>query len=126
MYVRQHHEVSHILYFNTIHTTVDIGTYDVLLHFAEVWRNGQFVGARRFNVFIEKKLVLEEYDMYELYGGYTAIIESFSTTVTDGNLTIDFVRGSIQNPKVRQERERDCCMERFRIALTHVCFFFLS
>lgn len=84
----------------TYEIPVENGTYDVLLHFAEVFRKAQEPDARKFNVFIERRLVLEEYDMYALYGGYTAIIESFTTTVDDGKLTIDFVRGSVQNPKV--------------------------
>ena len=73
----------------------------MLLHFAEIWGGGQEAGARKFNVWVEGDLVLEEYDMYAMYGGFTAIIESFTTTVDDGVLTIAFVRGSENNPKVR-------------------------
>lgn len=82
--------------------TVENGTYDVLLHFAEIWSGGQEPDARKFNVWLEGDLVLEEYDMYAMYGGFTAIIESFTTTVDDEWLTIDFVHGSENNPKVRE------------------------
>lgn len=84
----------------TYEIPVENGYYEVLLHFAEIYSKAEEPGARKFNVFIEQSLVLEEYDMYSLYGGHTAIIETFTTTVDDGMLTIDFVRGSIQNPKV--------------------------
>jgi len=76
------------------------GSYDVVLHFAEIFDSAQQPDARKFNVYIEKTLVLEEYDIFALVGGFAAVTESFTTTVTDGSLTIDFVRGSIQNPKI--------------------------
>lgn len=83
--------------------TVENGVYDVKLHFCEIWSGGQEPDARKFNVWVEGDLVLEEYDMYAMYGGYTAIIESFTTTVDDGGLTIDFIHGSVNNPKVSEQ-----------------------
>jgi hypothetical protein len=76
------------------------GSYDVFLHFAEIFTGANETDKRKFNVVLEGSLVLEEYDMAGLYGGFTAIIESFTTTVDDGFLTIDFTRGSKQNPKI--------------------------
>ena len=76
------------------------GTFHVRMHFAEIFPNAQAPDARKFNVFLEGNLVMEEYDIFAETGGYTASIESFTTTVKDGVVTIRFVSGSIQNPKV--------------------------
>jgi hypothetical protein len=76
------------------------GSYNVFLHFAEIFTGANETDKRKFNVVLEGSLVLEEYDMAGLYGGFTAIVESFTTTVDDGFLTIDFVRGSKQKPKI--------------------------
>jgi len=80
--------------------TVPNGTYTVKLHFAETWDGGQAVGRRIFDVLLENQLVLDNLDIYAQAGGYTALIKTFQTTVTDGQLNINFVHGSADDPQI--------------------------
>jgi hypothetical protein len=68
------------------------GSYTVKLHFAEIWygvANSSGAGARVFNVSLETKPVLSNYDIYARAGGaLKAQVEEFQTTVTDGVLNI--------------------------------------
>ena len=78
------------------------GKYKVILHFAEIyWTNP---AQRRFDVSIENKKVLDDYDMVERAGPLTAIVEKFAVTVTDGWLDINFSsalnEGGLDRPKV--------------------------
>lgn len=75
------------------------GNYSVALHFAEVWSGGQTPGARIFHVDIEGTRVLNNYDIYARAGGYSAIVETFGTTVSDGGLNIVFTK-VVNNAKV--------------------------
>jgi len=81
---------------------VEPGSYEVVLHFSEVYLKGQFVGARVFNVSLEGE-VPGEFDYIDIFaeagGGFKALTKSATTTVMDGNLTIQFQRIE-QNPKI--------------------------
>ena len=78
------------------------GTYKVVLHFAEIyWTTA---GSRKFDVSIEGLKVLDNYDIVQKVGAFTAVIENFTTTVTDGTLNINFTaalaEGGVDRPKV--------------------------
>ena len=67
------------------------GRYDVTLHFAEIFFSAP-AGQRRFDVYIEGALVLDNYDVYAGAGHDVAVALTFpDILVTDGQLTIDFV-----------------------------------
>jgi|GEM_PF-5671708 len=79
--------------------TVPNGTYRVTLRFAEIYPYSQ-VGKRVFDVQIEGSTVLTNLDVMAAAGGlWRALDYSFTTTVTDGLLNIDFVR-RVGYPKV--------------------------
>lgn len=75
------------------------GTYDLDLHFAEIWEGAQETGIRIFDVVVEGNLFLNNFDILDEVGFRTATIRSTSVTVTDGFLTIDFNQ-EVQNPKI--------------------------
>jgi fibronectin type 3 domain-containing protein len=82
----------------TFNVPVDAGNYLVRLSFAELNKNG--AGLRVFDVNIEGgALELNDYDIWSKVGFRTATLEEFTTTVSDGSLTIQFVR-EIENAKV--------------------------
>ncbi|KAF3323791.1 putative LRR receptor-like serine/threonine-protein kinase [Carex littledalei] len=69
------------------------GNYTVRLHFAEIVFSGDntytSLGERLFNVFIQGKLVLEEFNIAKSAGGPgKAVIKNFTTTVTNYTLEI--------------------------------------
>ncbi|QZP38110.1 malectin domain-containing carbohydrate-binding protein [Halobaculum magnesiiphilum] len=70
------------------------GTYEVTLHFAELYQgvaNDGGEGDRLFDVSIEGQQVLDEYDIYAEAGGeHAAITETVTVEVTDGELNVDF------------------------------------
>jgi hypothetical protein len=74
------------------------GTYEVRLYFAAIYGSTQRAGARVFDVAIEKKLVLDNYDTFGDVGGYKAVVKSFVVT-SDGNIDIDFGH-VIKNPNI--------------------------
>jgi hypothetical protein len=74
------------------------GNYTVKLHFAETWSGGQAVGRRIFDVLVENQLKLDNLDIYAEAGGYTLLVKTLQTTVTDGVLNINFVHGSADDP----------------------------
>lgn len=74
-------------------------SYQIKLFFAETDDNIDEEGERLFDIYIEDKLVLNDYDVYEEVGPQTATKKSFTVTVTDGNIDIDF-RHEIDNPFV--------------------------
>ncbi len=77
---------------------VQNGPYTVRLHFAEL--NKTAANTRTFDVRIENTTVLTKYDVFVAAGGIDkAIVRSFDTTVTDGVMTIDFIR-QIENAKI--------------------------
>ncbi|SNC77727.1 Putative Ig domain-containing protein, partial [Hymenobacter gelipurpurascens] len=77
------------------------GTYTVVLHFAELYWTG--TGQRVFDVLAENTKVLTAYDIFKKVGGFTATTETFTTTVTDGQLSLLFTvlnAGGVDAPKV--------------------------
>lgn len=64
------------------------GEYLVILHFAEIYWTQ--VGQRVFDVSLEGKKVLSNYDIVKKVGPLTATLESFVVPVTDGVLNLDF------------------------------------
>ena len=77
---------------------VENGVYDVTLKFAEIyWAKA---GARVFDVRAEGMVALENYDIFKEAGGKNiAVDETFSVTVKDGMLNLDFLT-EIDNAKV--------------------------
>ncbi|WP_036196277.1 malectin domain-containing carbohydrate-binding protein [Nocardioides aequoreus] len=74
------------------------GRYQVRLHFAEL--NKTAANQRTFDVRLENATVLSNFDIWAQAGGIDrAIVRQFDTTVTDGSMTIDFIR-RIENAKV--------------------------
>jgi hypothetical protein len=65
------------------------GTYTVELNFAEI--AGLKPNKRIFDVLIEGRLVLPSLDISLEAGKYTALVTTFTVTVTDGVLNIRFV-----------------------------------
>lgn len=74
-------------------------TYQVKLFFAETDDNIDEEGERLFDIYIEDKLVLNDYDVYEEVGSQTATKKLFTVNVTDGNIDIDF-KHEVDNPFV--------------------------
>jgi ELWxxDGT repeat protein len=83
---------------------VPSGTYQVVLHFAEMyWGSLQAGGrgSRRFHVDVEGVRKLTDYDIFARAGGAARPVEETITTrVTDGTLNVSFVRGAADNPVV--------------------------
>jgi ELWxxDGT repeat protein len=83
---------------------VENGTYQVVLHFAEIYLGNVSpggVGSRRFNVNVEGARKLTEYDIFARAGGaLKATRETITAQVTDGILNVDFLKGSANYPKV--------------------------
>ena len=75
------------------------GNYLVRLHFAEnnTWTFG--VGLRVFSVQAEGSTAISNLDVYAAAGARTALVRSFSTTVTDGQLNLGFMHG-VEDPFV--------------------------
>ena len=74
------------------------GAYQVRLHFAELNKSG--AGQRTFDVRLENSTVLSNFAIWASAGGIDrAITRSFNASVTDGVMTIDFIR-RVQNAKV--------------------------
>ena len=75
------------------------GSYSVVLKFAEIYWNS--VGQRVFNVSINGTQVLTNFDIVAAAGApLTAIDQTFPVTVTNGTVTIQFIPGSADLPKV--------------------------
>jgi len=74
------------------------GSYRVRLHFAEL--NKFAPGTRVFSVDVEGQRRLTDLDVFAAAGGANrAIVRELPVTVTDGKVTIDFIRG-VQYAKV--------------------------
>ncbi|WP_218566277.1 malectin domain-containing carbohydrate-binding protein [Vallicoccus soli] len=74
------------------------GPYAVRLHFAELNKTG--AGQRTFDVRLEGSTVLTAFDVWAAAGGIDrAVVREFPVTVTDGKVTIDFLR-RVENAKV--------------------------
>ena len=75
------------------------GNYEVRLHFAEVWTGAFAVGARVFDVLMEGGIVVDDLDVFAEAGANAALVKSVPVSVSDGQLTIDFIH-VIQNPNL--------------------------
>ncbi|MTD16945.1 choice-of-anchor D domain-containing protein [Nakamurella sp. YIM 132087] len=74
------------------------GSYRVRLHFAEL--NKTAANTRTFDVRIENATVLSNFDIWVQAGGIDkAIVREFPVTITDGAVTIDFMK-RIENAKI--------------------------
>lgn len=85
------------------------GNYDVVLHFAEIFWGATDgspggVGSRVFDVSIEGALVLDDYDIIADVGSETSVAKTFTVTVNDGYLSLNFsalaATGGVNEPKV--------------------------
>src|SRR5215831_18617295 len=64
------------------------GTYQVTLKMVEDWATA--AGQRRFDVRIEGTTVLTAFDIFAACGAFTACDRTFSATVSDGQLNVQF------------------------------------
>jgi Malectin domain/Legume lectin domain/Chitobiase/beta-hexosaminidase C-terminal domain len=79
--------------------TVPNGNYTVLLKFAEIYYTQP--GARIFNVSINGTPVLTNFDIVATAGAaFTALDESFPVSVANGAITIQFITGTADLPKI--------------------------
>jgi hypothetical protein len=75
------------------------GSYDVELHFAEVYYNQ--AGVRVFDIKIEGQVVADNFDIWAAAGGKNrAVTRTFQVTVSDGRLDIDVVPETNDEPTV--------------------------
>jgi len=75
------------------------GTYNVNLDFSESYVTGP--GQRIFNVAINGTQVLTNFDIYAAAGGMNIpVVKTFNVAVTNGTLNVNFLPGSVENPKV--------------------------
>jgi hypothetical protein len=74
------------------------GTYQVTLHWAETDSAASSPGARRFDVFIEDSLRLQNLDVVAEAGFQQAMSRILTTSVTDGSLTIGLQRLTDRTP----------------------------
>lgn len=81
----------------TYDVPVDNGSYDIKLHFAEIFFGAPGggagnAGARVFDVTVEGNLELDDLDIFSEVGGGAALIEELTNiAVNDGTLTLEFV-----------------------------------
>ena len=73
--------------------------HEVRLYFAEIYDGAKSLGARVFDVSVEGKLVLDDFDVYAAAGGNKGIVKSFLVTA-DSNLDVDFGH-VVENPSVK-------------------------
>jgi hypothetical protein len=75
------------------------GNYSVILKFAEIYFTS--TGSRMFNVVINGNQVLTNFDIVAAAGSaFKAIDKTFPVTVTGNSITIQFVTGSADFPKI--------------------------
>jgi hypothetical protein len=74
-------------------------TYNVRLHFAEIYWNA--VGQRKFNVLINGTQVLTEFDIFATAGAMNkAVVETFNAIAnSSGQIVVQYTAGSVDNPK---------------------------
>jgi Malectin domain/Chitobiase/beta-hexosaminidase C-terminal domain/Legume lectin domain len=79
--------------------TVPNGNYTVVLKFAEIYYTRP--GSRIFNVSINGTPVLTNFDIVATAGAaFTALDESFPVSVTNGMISIQFITGTADLPKI--------------------------
>ncbi len=88
---------------------VDNGNYTVRLHFAEIYHGASGggpggSGKRIFDVTLEDRLVLDNFDINAAVGSETPTVREFAVAVTDGQVTLLFDAspgvGGVDQPKV--------------------------
>jgi hypothetical protein len=84
---------------STYNIPIPNGTYDVRLHFAEIYQPCFFTGCRLFNVNVNGSRFLTNFDIYSEVGANAADIKMTTATVSSGNLAINFAAVK-QNPEV--------------------------
>jgi hypothetical protein len=73
-------------------------SYDITLHFAEIYFNQP--GRRVFDVSAEDELILDNFDVYSEAGGKNIAVEkTFTVEVNDGTLDLDFL-AEVNNAKI--------------------------
>ncbi|WP_233507514.1 malectin domain-containing carbohydrate-binding protein [Adhaeribacter pallidiroseus] len=78
---------------------VSNGTYNVMLHFVEIYHTA--AGRRQFNVDVEGSRKFTNYDVYAKAGGGMRLVqETIPVTITDGVLNINFMSGSVDMPTI--------------------------
>lgn len=76
------------------------GEYIVNLYFAETW-TGEANSPRVFDVEIEGAVLVDDLRVSVVAGGTNIVhLESHTVTVSDGNIDIDFIKGT-QNPNIK-------------------------
>ncbi len=75
------------------------GDYIVRLYFAENYGPNQHVGARVFDLTLEGELVLDDYDIFADVGGNTGVMKEFRTSISDGELSLNFLH-VVENPNI--------------------------
>ncbi|OQX88989.1 hypothetical protein B6D60_00330, partial [candidate division KSB1 bacterium 4484_87] len=73
------------------------GTYEVNLHFAEIFYGSSDI--RVFSVEVEGQRVLIDFDIYDEAGKYSALVKTFTVQVNDGVLDINFIKDK-DSPKI--------------------------
>ena len=75
------------------------GRYTVCLHFIEHYEKHSKAGDRIFDVKVQGKTVLKDFDIFREAGGFNKpVVRKFTdVAVTDGKLMIEFV-ANVQNP----------------------------
>jgi hypothetical protein len=76
------------------------GTYQVDFHFAEIWSGAFQENGRVFDIIIEGNQVVDDLDVYAEVGAQTALTQSFTVEVKDGNLDLELLQ-EIQNPSLK-------------------------
>lgn len=67
------------------------GSYIVKLHFMEGRNTSQTVGSRVFDVEVEGRIAMDDFDIFRFTGTAFPVYFDISVEVTDGNLDIDFI-----------------------------------
>jgi HSP20 family molecular chaperone IbpA len=75
------------------------GDYTLTLHLADIYARTQKVGGRVFNVSIEGSVIFENLDIFSEVGGFAALKKTTTVHVSDGILTIEFIK-KVDNPKI--------------------------
>ncbi|MFN2470504.1 MAG: kelch repeat-containing protein [Gaiellaceae bacterium] len=77
---------------------VEAGAYEVRLYLAEIYSGAMAVGNRVFDVSVEGKLALDDYDVYAAVGGNKGVVKRILVK-SDASLDVDFGH-VVQNPAV--------------------------
>lgn len=75
------------------------GSYQVDLHFAEIYSPNFVSGARIMDISMEGQLVQSALDIYDTVGGYAALVKSYTVNITDGSLDLN-IAGVVENAKL--------------------------